>query len=375
MVTLCLKANVSRTFTSDRRMTFSRTLNFTSANEDGASELAALSLGAADRVLCLTASGARPLDLLVGDPGSVIAIDVNPAQNALLALKIAAIRALATDDLYAYLGITPCNDRVGLHAEVERGLGEADRRFWRERKSVIRRGVWYAGRWERVLRAGAFGTQLVRRGAIRRLFDAPDTATQREVWRREFDDWIWRGAIRVLSQRWFWTHLVGEPGGAHLPDARTCEARLAGVFNRAAESILLRESDFAWLIMRGRHDASALPLHLRRENLDVVRARLDRIEIREADLAHLDRETLGQFDAFSLSDFGSYCGQTAYDACWSGVLRVANPGARYCERIFMNPLLPTVGGGRVQPDEALAARLATRDKAIIYDFHCGTIAG
>lgn len=356
-------------------MKFSRTLNFTSANEDGASELEALSLGPTDRVLCLTASGARPLDLLLGDPGSLVAIDVNPAQNALLALKIAAIRALGADDLHAYLGITPCDDRLGLHADVERGLGEAERRFWRSRGSVIRGGVWYAGRWERVLRLGAFGTGLVRRGAIKRLFEATDAMEQAAIWRREFDDWIWRGAIRLLSQRWFWTHLVGEPGGAHLPNARTCEARLAGVFNRAAENILFRESDFAWLIMKGRHDVSALPVHLRRENLDTVRARLDRIEIREADLASLDRDALGQFDAFSLSDFGSYCGQAAYDACWRGVLRVAKADARYCERIFMNPLRPSVGGGRVTPDEPLASQLALRDRAIIYDFHCGTISG
>ena len=55
---------------------FGRTLNFTSANEDGATELAALALGPGDHVLCLTASGARPLDLLLANPARITSIDM-----------------------------------------------------------------------------------------------------------------------------------------------------------------------------------------------------------------------------------------------------------------------------------------------------------
>ncbi|MCU0882928.1 MAG: BtaA family protein, partial [Hyphomonadaceae bacterium] len=80
-------------------MSFATSLNFTSANEDGATELAALASVAGDRVLCLTASGTRPLDLLLGDASQIVALDMNPAQNRLLALKIAAIRVLEDDDL------------------------------------------------------------------------------------------------------------------------------------------------------------------------------------------------------------------------------------------------------------------------------------
>jgi S-adenosylmethionine-diacylglycerol 3-amino-3-carboxypropyl transferase len=356
-------------------MNFTRTLNFTSANEDGASELAALRLGPPDRVLCLTASGARPLDLLLGDPGSVLAIDINPAQNALLALKIAAIRVLSPEDLYAYLGIARCADRAGLHLKVEAALEAPVRAFWRERAAAIQGGVWLSGRWERVLRMGAVGARLVRGGAVDRLFSACDLATQGKIWDEKFDDWIWRASIRTLSQRWIWTRLVGEPGGAHLPSAAVCEARLGGAFRRAAHTLLFRESDFAWLIFKGRHfPEAALPIHLRRENLDVVRLRLDRIRIRVADLAGLDPSEHGMFTAFSLSDFGSYCDQEGYDACWRSVVRVAAPNARFCERIFMNPLTP---GSDISPrlalDAALADAIGRADSAFIYDFRCGEI--
>ena len=353
---------------------FARTLNFTSANEDGATELFALT--PADHVLCLTASGARPLDLLLGSPAKITSIDINPAQNELLRLKISAFRALENDALYAYLGLDPTNHRLDLHQQVARHLNPASKDFWAARRSVIESGVWHSGRWERVLRLGAFGTRMVRRRSIDKLFTAASLEDQARIWRNDFDDSVWRGAVRLLSQRWLWTHIIGEPGGAFLPPPAASETRLTGLFQRASESVFFRDSDFATLLFKGRHAAGgALPLHMRPENLAAVRARVDRIKIAEASLADLAATGLGPFDAFSLSDFGSYCSQADYDACWRGILGVARPGARFCERVFMNPVTPHPAlAACIIPDEARSAALTRADKAIIYDIRCGTLA-
>lgn len=355
---------------------FSTTLNFTSANEDGATELAALAIQPADHVLCLTASGARPLDLLLGDPARIIAIDINPAQNELLRLKIAAFRALEYDDLLAWLGISPSPHRLQLHARVEALLPPASRSFWRARRRAIAAGIWHSGRWERVLRLGAAGTGLIRGRQINALFEAPTLEDQARIWRDHFDDVIWHGAVRLLSRRWFWTRIIGEPGGAFLPDPAESEARLTGLFRRASESFFFRESDFAALIFRGRHAASgALPLHLQPQNAAIIRHRLDRIHIADAGLSDLGTSGLGPFDAFSLSDFGSYCSGEAYDACWRGILAAARPGARFCERIFMNPVRPGPAlAPHIRMDDALSTALTEADRAIIYDIRAGTLS-
>ncbi len=354
---------------------FGRTLNFTSSNEDGATELAALSLTPVDHVLCLTASGARPLDLLLGDPARITSIDINAAQNQLLGLKIAAFRSLDYDALLAYLGIAPTSHRLGLHRRVEACLPETARRFWAARQAVIAAGVWHSGRWERLLRLGAAGTRIIRRRWVEELLAASRLDEQAEIWRARFDDRIWHGAVRLLSQRWFWTRIVGEPGGAFLPLPVESEARLTGLFRRASERIFFRDSDFAVLLLKGRHTPeTALPLHMQPANFELIRERLDRIAIAEAGLASLATAGLGPFDAFSLSDFSSYCGQADYDACWRGILAAARPGARYCERVFMNPVAPGPGiAADLRPDAALSAALTRTDKAIIYDIRCGTV--
>lgn len=338
-------------------MNFFTSLNFTSSNEDGDTERRALALRPTDRVLCLTASGTRPLDLLADDVAEVVALDLNPAQNRLLALKIAAIRTLDRDDLYAFLGLAP-GDRLALYRRVETALAAADIAFWQPRLHTLRNGIWYAGRWEKVLRFGALGTRLLRGRHIDALFAAKSLEDQAAIWAQHFDDALWRSAIRLLCARGFWQHIIGEPGGAFLPSPDVCVERLTGAFRRAASQFFFRDSDFAWLIFYGRHDVNALPVHLRPHHLNFVRSRLDRLRIVDGGLA--DMRELGRFDAFSLSDFGSYCDQVSYDACWNGILSVANPGARLCERVFMNPLVPTA---KLNFDTTLTPQ----DKAIIYD--------
>jgi len=67
---------------------------FSACQEDSRSELAALGSLTGKRVFAVTAGGGRVLNLLLERPRSITAVDLNPAQNALLELKIAAMRHL-----------------------------------------------------------------------------------------------------------------------------------------------------------------------------------------------------------------------------------------------------------------------------------------
>ena len=349
-------------------MSFFEKLNFSSSNEDGHSELTGLA-GVGGTMVCLTGSGTRPLDMLLSDADTVIALDMNPAQNALLGLKIAAIRELNQSEMLAFLGIK-AGDRIALWNRVRASLSQDDRSYWDSREVLIRRGIWYAGLWERVLRFGALGTALLRRRHLDALFAAPALTAQAEIWASHFDDWIWRASIRMLGRPWIWTRLIGEPGGAFLPKPSEVEARLAGAFNRAAGSFLFRDSDFASLILRGRAvPTDALPLHLRAANYPTIQSRLGRIEPRLAGLDQLDSDV--RADAFSLSDFSSYTTPKAYADAWRGVLTAARSGARFVERIFMNHLpLPDP---RIALDEVLSAQLTANDRAIIYNIRAGAL--
>ena len=107
-------------------MKFLSQLNLTSSNKDGATELAAFSDSDAARLLCLTGSGGRLLDMCFSDADEILALDINPAQNELLRLKSAALRVLQRKDVLGYLGIVASDNRLNVHHEVEKG--------WRPRR-------------------------------------------------------------------------------------------------------------------------------------------------------------------------------------------------------------------------------------------------
>ena len=108
-----------------------------------------------------------------------------------------------------------------------------------------------------------------------------------------------------------------------------------------------------------------------RDSYNTVRERLSKIRVVEGGLADLGTLGIKEVDGFSLSDFGSYTGPDVYAACWNGIIASAAPGAKYCERIFMNDLdLPHAV---IKEDVEMSKQLTANDKAVIYRIRAGTI--
>jgi S-adenosylmethionine-diacylglycerol 3-amino-3-carboxypropyl transferase len=97
---------------------FFNKINYSACNEDSESELQALSLTKSDTLLCITASGARPLDLLIGKPKKIISIDFNRTQNYLLSLKIAAYKTLNYSEFLSFIGVNNNKTREVLYNRV-----------------------------------------------------------------------------------------------------------------------------------------------------------------------------------------------------------------------------------------------------------------
>jgi len=307
-------------------LNFFKNLNFSSSNEDGDTEIAALT--GANRILCITGSGTRPMDLLMTEAAEVIAFDVNPAQNALLSLKIAAIQCLDHADFLAFQGITQ-GDRPLFYKQLRGELTPDMQSYWDRRQGLISRGVWYAGKWEKLLYWNALFLRLVRGKAINELLAAKTVAEQSQIWEAKFNDSKLRRAIEMIGRDWVWRWVMREP-------------------------------------------AAALPTHLRPENYDTLRDRLSRLRIVEGNLTDIASHGIDNVEGFSLSDFGSYCGPDIYAACWQGVMDVAAEDARFCERIFMNDM--DAPFARIQVDTEMSDVLTHADKAIIYKIRAGRIS-
>ena len=103
---------------------------FSACNEDTRSELTAFGSLEGKNVFCVTAGGGRVLSLLLDRPRAITAVDLNPAQNALLELKIAALKKLDHDGYLRFLGVRPHADRLATYSELRRSLSPVAQSFF-----------------------------------------------------------------------------------------------------------------------------------------------------------------------------------------------------------------------------------------------------
>lgn len=357
---------------------FLQTLNYASVNEDWRTEAEALRFRGGERTLCVTGSGDRALDLLLHDPGRIVAIDLVPAQSHLLRLKMAAIARLPYPGYAAFLGLTPAEGTW--RAEVWRGLrsdlpAEA-RAFWDGAEPALRAGVLYQGRWERHYRRVARLARLLRPRLIDRLFKFSDLEAQRRFVRERWDSPLWRAAWRIVCHPAFSRLTFGDP--AFYAHVAVSPGRVLYERMRASlERYLARENFMVSLALRGRLAEEDLPPYLTEAGHALLRGRLDRIEVVTGDVVeYLERPGSGPFDRFSLSDVPSYLGAAEFARFVEGVTRSAAPGARVCIRQFLTRYeLPGGVAKRWRRDRALEARLAAEDRSFAYDFIAAEVVG
>ncbi|MCL1856521.1 MAG: BtaA family protein, partial [Kiritimatiellaeota bacterium] len=220
-------------------MAFFHTLNYSSCNEDGLAELRALDIAPGDDVCCITGGGDRALHLLLGNPARVLAFDLNPLQNHLLELKIAAIAALTYCEYSQFLGLTdsPVSRWERYQGRLRPLLSEEAARWWDTQCAMIERGVLYAGRWERYFRFTSRNLRLLRGKKIDALFRFDDLVAQRDFLHRRWNTRGWRLSLRLALSHVALRYVFGDPGfyrhsASALPPWRYMERRLTSFLER-----------------------------------------------------------------------------------------------------------------------------------------------
>lgn len=109
---------------------------------------AALEVHSADRVLSIGSAGCNALHLLLSNPQSVTALDLSPAQCALMRLKKAAISKLEHQDFMNLIGFGDNRVAWSIYMSLRQELPEDDKFFFDQRASQFEKGLSFQGRLE-----------------------------------------------------------------------------------------------------------------------------------------------------------------------------------------------------------------------------------
>jgi S-adenosylmethionine-diacylglycerol 3-amino-3-carboxypropyl transferase len=279
------------------------------------------------RILSIASAGDNTLALLA-EGAEVVAADLSIPQLACAELRCAAFRRLEYEQVLAFLGIQPADNRLSTFDRLRDGLSPATLDFWTHHRKLIANGIIHAGKFE-----AYFG--LFRRWClplihsprtIQALLEPRDLAAREAFW-KTWNNRRWRFMFRLFFSRRLMGKLGRDPEFFRYVEGGVSQ-RFMDRARHGLSVLPTHANPFLDYIVHGNF-MRTLPRYLRREQFDKVRSGLDRLTIYHGPIEQAGRQHRENgFDAFNLSDIFEYLDRISARGLYADLVEMANPGAR-----------------------------------------------
>ncbi|WP_448502353.1 DUF3419 family protein [Sphingomonas sp.] len=372
----------------ERAFTFAfRGLVYAQIWEDPEVDLEALALTPDCHLVTIASGGCNVLSYLTANPAKITAVDLNTAHVALNRLKLAAVRHLPDHaSLHRFFGEADRPANIDAYRRyVAPHLDDVTRRYWEGRGLNGRRRIegFRRGFYRRGLLGGFIGAaHLVAKlyGIDPRvMLEARTIDEQRAIFESKLAPIFDRKFVRWLTDQPASLFGLGIPPAQYEALAGDDPQGISAVLRQRLEKLAcdfpLNDNYFAWQAFGrgyGRGRDAPMPPYLRREHHAALVERVDRVEIRHANMCdYLDAMPDASLDRYVLLDAQDWMTDEVLTRLWCAITRTARPGARV---LFRTAAAPSLLPGRV-PDAILSCweyreteslDFTRRDRSAIY---------
>ena len=184
-------------------MTHLPDIYFAQIREDGRAERTLTATSGVRRVVCIGSGGCTALSLLDDHISEVIAVDANPAQCALIELKIVALQHLDRDDFLSFIGERPDKRRTSTYHKLRSLLTDPAKKFWDNRIDRIVVGINKTGATERYYDFVGRNIRysLISQDILEELFSIDSMQRQHAIFDQYFNTESWNLAMRILLSK------------------------------------------------------------------------------------------------------------------------------------------------------------------------------
>lgn len=369
--------------------------------EDPRLDREALQLGPDDTVLVITSGGCNALDYALTRPKHVYAVDVNPRQNALLELKLAAIRNLDFETLFAMFGRGRLPGAAKVYRQrLRHGLSGWSRQYWDRRIKIFdnpRRSFYFSGTCGLFARTINFYLDRVARvrPSVEAILEAETVRQQRRIYQQYLRDRIWTRWMRFFLNRSAALSLVGVPPCQRSRVESQYEGGILKFIQDCLEAVFTRlplRGNYFWRVyMTGSYLPQCSPEYLKPDNLRRLKAGLtERVSVHTDSVQGFLERHGGPISRFVLLDHMDWLAGRRFpllEAEWQAIVDRAAPDARLIWRSaglrteFVNRARVRLGGRTRQVGRLLhyhrewAAELHRKCRVQIYgSFHIADLA-
>lgn len=348
--------------------------------EDPRLDRVALELGPGDRLIVITSAGCNALDYALDEPERIDTVDVNPRQNALLDLKLAAIRRLDYEAFYQLFGRGKTTQWAEIYNDAIRAeLPEPSRKFWDKhgrfflgegrRPSFYFRGTaglfasymnWYINRRAKV------------RDEVEHLLAAESVEEQREIYERTVKPEFWGPWIKWLLKRDAALSMLGVPRAQRQQLERYYPGGIVKFIEDSLDTVFgqlpLKDNYFWRVYLTGEYTPDCCPEYLRPANFARLKGSpgqpglAERVHTHTATILEHLLGSEHKYSHFVLLDHMDWMAEHMRDVLaeqWQVILDRADDDARFlwrsaaviCE--FVDPIPVRVNGRSVRLGEIL----------------------
>lgn len=322
-----------------------------------------------DTVFSITSGGCNALSFLVDDPAKVVCLDMSKYQNYLLSLKLNAFKVLDYNELLEFLGIHPSQRRSMLYQKVKPALSNEEQTYWNSKLRDINRGIIHCGSYERYMHLLKRVFRILIGGAvINKLFNADSTEERLRLFNKKWENFRWKLFCRIFLSRTFASLLFDKGFYRYLDNDFSFDKYYRSVVKRAVTELPLKENYFLAYILLGNYFGNNLPPYLKKENYELIRSRVNRIEsITSGCLEYFRSLPSGSISKFNFTNIFEWMSPDEYSNLLRESVRVAKPGAilTYRNHLVTRHRPDSIAENLI-PDEKLSAELHGRDLSFIY---------
>lgn len=296
-------------------------------------------------LVSICSAGDNALAMLTLNPNKIVTLDLSPAQIACLEIRISAYRTLTHAEFLVLIGAREGGDRGALLDRVVAQLDPHTAQFWQEKRDdVSRYGLGGVGKFERYFRI--FRTRLLpmaqSKATLRDLFVPKPKGERQTLFDTRWNNWRWRLLLKVFFSNRVMGYLGRDPAFFDHVDGSLAD-HVASRLSHAGVDLQPAENPYMHYILHG-IQGDSLPLAWREENFDIIRSRLDRLEVHCGSLESFVSSG-EKADGFNLSDIFEYMDETVFKTVYASIIKASNPAARL---VYWNMMVPR----RVPPEHA-----------------------
>ncbi len=310
--------------------------------EDPRLDRVALEFGPDDNVLVITSAGCNALDYALAGPKHVNAVDMNPRQNALLDLKMSAIRNLEFDDFFKMFGEGRLPGIKNIYQDKLRSeLPDWSRSFWdkkikwfdNRRKTFYHRGT--SGAIARMI--CIYTDRVIRvRPQLDSLLNAESIEEQKEIYEKHLKKKFWSGLMKFTMNRDTTMSMLGVPKAQRRQIETQYEGGLVKFIQDCMESVFVElpmKDNYFWRVyMNGKYSRECCPEYLKEDNFAKLKGGVvDNVSTHTDSVQGFLEKHDGQISRYILLDHMDWLSDQFFpllESEWQAIVDRAAPGAR-----------------------------------------------